>query len=228
MIRIGSAAAVEKQLDQLETILNTFVVAVLVVLIASSAASKSFEFLGFKLDTSVAYPIVTAVFDCLLLCFCHLCLKIADLIKYSQRPETDDALTVIFTHKLLLSPFSYCGPSQVSIANCTLGSVFLAIVWWIGMASVISLAQIAGPTSDFTDTMFRCLYPVLGVTAIITIGRVFSVVFERLDKDLPSEAVADGGRLRATLVRAIWAKCLVAFIASCWGGWFCYALAHVA
>jgi hypothetical protein len=95
VIPIGSASAVEKQLDQLETILNTFVVAVLIVLIASAAATKDFEFLGAKLETQVAYPIVTAVFDCLFLIFCHICLKIADLIKYCDSSEVNKALVII-------------------------------------------------------------------------------------------------------------------------------------
>lgn len=52
---LGSSAAVEKHVDHMEVIVITFVVQVLVVLLAAADIPKGFEILGIHLRTEDAY-----------------------------------------------------------------------------------------------------------------------------------------------------------------------------
>jgi hypothetical protein len=104
---LGSSTAVEKHVDQMETISTSFVVPVLVVLLAAASIAKDFEILGIHLETADAYGIVVAIFDCLLLLFCTTCWKAADLLKACGDEEKGRAIVAVVTHKWLLNPFSY-------------------------------------------------------------------------------------------------------------------------
>jgi hypothetical protein len=46
---LGSSTAVEKQVDQMETLATTFVVPILIVLLAAADITKDFELFGFHL-----------------------------------------------------------------------------------------------------------------------------------------------------------------------------------
>jgi len=224
-IRIGSATAVEKQLDQLETLLNTFIVMVLIVLVASANANKELELLGAKIETNGAYGVVVSIFAFVFLGLTHICWKIGDLIDSCDDPEANRAVVTLFTHKWMLNPFVYTGPHPASIANCALGAALLVLSWWLGLASLALLSGIttSPPAKDLTNTFLRYLYMGLGLTSLLAICRVFKVVFARIG----SERSGDERCLRSSLTWAVFAKCLCSLVAGSIGWYLYYAFAHV-
>ncbi len=91
----GTSAAVEKHIDQLEIIVTTFVIPVVIVLLAAADIPKEFDILGIKLKTEDAYGFVIAIFDCLLLLFCTTCWKAGDFLKACEGAETEHAIVAV-------------------------------------------------------------------------------------------------------------------------------------
>jgi hypothetical protein len=218
MTFMGSATAVEKQLDQLETVVNTFVISSIIVLLASADARKDLEFLGMKVETASAYPVVAFIFDFAFLMVSHILWKIGDLFKLCNKAEADKAIAAIFTHKWMLNPFCYCGPGWVSVVNCTIGAASFVFSWWIGSASLVLLSSVAshGSSLDLTDRVLRDLYPVFGITSFLATGRLFRVLIKRAD----TSAVP-------WLVRSLAVKCIAVTAAAILGWSVYYSFAHV-
>jgi Na+/phosphate symporter len=112
IFRLGTAGAIEKQLDQLETIFNAFIVAVLIVFFASANADKTVQLFGSQIETGNAHVFVVLVFDCIFLLFCHLVWKIRDLIRNFEPDEAEKSRISLLTRKWLLNPFSFCGAGE--------------------------------------------------------------------------------------------------------------------
>ena len=218
MTSMGSATAVEKQLDQLEAIVNAFVISALIVLLASADAREDLEFLGMKVETASAYPVVALLFDFVFLMFSHILWKTGDLFALCDDAEADKATATMFTHKWMLNPFSYCGPGWASIANCAIGAASLVFSWWIGAASLVLLSTLAehGSNADLTDSVLRGLYPMFGMTSVVAIVRVFRLVLKR----------ADAG-VAVWLTRSLVVKCVSATTAALFGWLVYHAFAHV-
>jgi hypothetical protein len=223
---LGSSAAVEKHMDQMEVIVTTFVIPVLVVLLAAADIPKGFEILGIHLKTEDAYGMVVAIFDCLLLLFCTTCWKAADLLKACGEGEANRAIVAVVTHKWVLNPFSYSGTGILSAANCAVGAALLTFSWWGGLSS---LRLLSGVTHDrgATEACLYALYFVLGVAALAGLSRFMRLIAQisaRERGDSNDEAPLEGRWFR----RNIAMKCAFSGLASILGFWLYYSFAHVA
>src|SRR5579859_7722651 len=89
MVSIGSGTAIERHLDQLETIFNILLVAIMIVLFGAADASQKLPLFGTAIETASAYGIVLAFFDTLLLAFAHIFWKIGDLLAQCDNEEEE-------------------------------------------------------------------------------------------------------------------------------------------
>jgi len=227
MLRLGSAGAVDKQLDQLEKVFDAFTIVVLIVLFAAAAADKNVEFLGLKLETEEAHGIVILVFDSIFLIFVHLTWKIGDLIKDCEPAETEKALVSLFTHKWLLNPFSYSGKGVLSVINSALGTFLLGLSWWIGLAAYKLLLTLSKtPVSKrLDDSIPEWLYPAFAVIGMITCIRLFRIVI--LTSSKPASEKSNRHILRKYLLAAAWVKFGALLLGSLLGWMFLYATSHL-
>jgi hypothetical protein len=223
---LGSSTAVEKHVDQLEILATTFVVPVLVVLLAAASIPKEFEILGIHLETADAYGMVVAIFDCLLLLFCTTCWKAADLLKTSGDEEKGRAIIAVVTHKWLLNPFSYSGAGFLTAANCAVGAALLTLAWWGGLCGLKLLAGVTHNRDAFEKWMY-VLYFALGAAAVAGISRLMRLIVRfsnRGGANSPEDWPLGAPWLRLNLVM----KCVFSGLASILGYWLYYSFAHVA
>jgi len=211
---IGSVTAVEKHVDQLETIFNAFVIGTLIVLIAGADASNTVDVFGLKLTSSGGYGVVAAAFASVFFVLTHGCWKISDLLANSPPEDIDKALAAVLTHRWLLNPFSYYGSGFLSIVNCAVGIGLLMFFWWVGAASLGLLASVAPAAPDTADKILFTLYWFLGATSLFGIGRVYRVM-------LIVRRVEGNSWLGGSLPRFVFIKCAVGAIA-CVFGWYTY------
>jgi hypothetical protein len=87
MKSLGSSTSVEKQMDQLESVFNWYVLTVLIAFYAGAHASPSVEVLGVNVDRSEAYSLILVLFNLVFLIFCHLVWKIGDWLKYCDTAD---------------------------------------------------------------------------------------------------------------------------------------------
>ena len=191
MIRIGASIAIDKHLDQLEAVLNIFMVTALIGLVASANNNKEMDILGSKIDTESAYGVASWVFDGAFLFIAQMFWKAGDLLLACDGDEVDKANTALFTHKWLFNPFSYTGHNWASNANCAIGASLFVLSWWFGLAS---LAVLAAKTSDgardTTDQILLGFYILFGICSIVGICRLFGIVSDKIGNMVPSETSA--------------------------------------
>jgi hypothetical protein len=224
---LGSSTAVEKQVDQLEIIVTTFVVTNLVVLFASAAANKDFNLFGAKLETDEAYGFVVATFDCLLLLFFSACWKAGDVFKACSGPEADRAVVAVVTHKWLLNPFSYTGESLLSNLVCAVGSLLLTLAWWVGLCSLELLSSVTR-IEGRTERILWSLYLALGALCLVAIGCFWRGLAALVQCSIEEGLGIVSHRARMLFLRSIFAKCAAAVTATILGCWLYYSFGHVA
>jgi hypothetical protein len=223
---LGSSTAVEKHVDQMETIETTFVVPVLVVLLAAASIPKDFEILGIHVETADAYGIVVAIFDCLLLLFCTTCWKAADLLKACGDEEKGRAIVAVVTHKWLLNPFSYSGEGFLSAINCAVGAGLLTFCWWGGLCGLKLLAGVTHNRDAFEICMYG-LYFAVGAVAVIAVGRLIKLIVRFSDHG--NAKSSEGGPLEVRWVRVnLVMKSIFSVLASALGYWLYYSFSHIA
>jgi hypothetical protein len=228
MIRIGSPAAIDKQLDQLETVLNAFLVTVLVVLLAAANASKDFEIFGAKIETADAFGPVTYIFDGVFLVIASIVWKIADMLSACKQTEASDAIASLFIHKWIFNPFSFTGDRWASILNSCVGTGMFAMSWWAGLASLKLLSGVTSSgTKDATDLILVCLYLAFGLFASLICCRLSWILYKRIRDDQALFVPPNRDAFVKALRRSFVAK-LLAFVIACVVGYnLFYAFGHV-
>jgi hypothetical protein len=78
MIPVSSAAAAEKQIDQLQSVVNAIILATVVIILADAAAEKDVEFLGLKMGISTAYGVAAWTFILATVMVAQLFARLAD------------------------------------------------------------------------------------------------------------------------------------------------------
>jgi hypothetical protein len=209
MKSLGSSTSVEKQMDQLESVFNWYVLTVLIAFYAGAHASPSVEVLGVNVDRSEAYSLILVLFNLVFLIFCHLVWKIGDWLKYCDTADLEGELAALFNHKWLLNPFEYCGPDWAGAINCSVGAAFLFFLWWAGFAALRLLNEVAIRKfwHDSTLTTLALLLSVVGIVCVGATGRVYRVIFVRLRDRSSDDSVQTLEWVRTSLMRSIWIKC---------------------
>jgi hypothetical protein len=187
MIQTGSAAAIDKHLDQLEAVGNVFLAAVLIVLLTSARADKELALIGAKLDTDSAYSVVTALYDSIFVVVAAYLWRLSDFLMLAEVSDVEKCTASAFAHKWLLNPFSFNGAITMSRIISTLGICFLVLAWWVGLGSLAVLASLNKQNpfahhllpspipfiSDSSDIAFTYVYLLLGVASLISIARFY-------------------------------------------------------
>jgi hypothetical protein len=219
---LGSCESIEKHIDQLETLSTALVIPALIVLFAAADTTKEVEILGIHLATAEAYGLTAAVYDCLLLLFATASWKAGDLLKSCAPEEAQRAIIAVSVHKWVLNPFSYSGKSPLSLMSCAVGPALLTFVWWLGLMSLRLLASVSHDIGGM-EKVLQTLYVVLGLTAILSIGRFFAILL-----DASSRAGSEGLPTISSLKRSAVVKALFCIISSGLGYWLYYAFGHIA
>lgn len=181
MIRIGSPSAIEKQVDQLETVLSAFLVTVLVVLLAAANASKDFEIFGAKVETADAFGPVTYIFDGVFLVLGNIIWKIGDMLRASEPAEMSEAIASLFIHKWIFNPFSFTGTRSLSVLNSSVGTALLTLAWWVGLAALKLLSGVSSANAkDTTILVLLVMYVAFGLLALCTCIRLFRILYLEL------------------------------------------------
>jgi hypothetical protein len=95
-------------------------------------------------------------------------LRVADLITMVTDPDRlKKALTVLFTHKWALSPFSYYGDSGWAMWYSSFGFGLLIIVWWIGATTLALL-------SNYKRTGFTVLGVVFLIVGLLSMASIIN------------------------------------------------------
>jgi hypothetical protein len=139
MIRISSATATEKQLDQLQSLVLAGMLAAVVIILADAAAEKNVSFLGLSIETDAAYGIAALTFIFGALTFAQLCARLADLIRNADRTDGPAILGMLFSHQWTFNPFTYFGAHPVSFVHSSFGIGLLVFVWWLGLIALVLL-----------------------------------------------------------------------------------------
>lgn len=192
MIQTGSPAAVDKHMDQLETVSNVFMVAVLIVFLTSAGAEKELTLLGAKLDTDSAYGVVVVFYDAVFLVIAAYLWRVTNLLLLSDPIEVEKCFASAFAHKWLLNPFSFVGSRASSRIVSSLGMCFFVLSWWVGLSSLALLAAVSKASiihrnvwspipflSDSLDVVFTYAFMLLGLAAIFSIFRFYQLISRR-------------------------------------------------
>lgn len=213
MIRVSSASAVEKQLDQLESVTNAFIIAVITVFYASADATPqqtTISIFGWTVDRNNAYGFVVTLFDCIFLGLCIICWKLVDLTKNAVGEEREKIAATVLAHKWILNPFAYSGPGLVSIMSGAIGVGVLVFSWWAAWSSLVLLAGVvpASDTTDAVDKALRRLIPILAIIGLCAIARLMEILIGRIGEQ--RETSVNHRRVRTTLIWIVTTRCLAA------------------
>ena len=216
---LGSSPAVEKQIDQMETMATAFVIPSLVVILAAAAIPKEFEIFGFQLKMADAYCIVLAIFDVMVLLFCTACWKACDLLEACDETESSPALVVILTHKWFLNPFSYTGGGILSALWCSVGASLLILAWWVALCALALLSSIPSSHSPIERSLYA-LYWALGILGAVTVLRLARRIY----------LLSKSSQRRTPVVafHALATKAVLSTVALVVGIWLFYAFTHLA
>jgi hypothetical protein len=220
MNSLGTSTSVEKQMDQLESVFNWYVLTVLIAFYAGAHATPSVEVLGVKVEKDEAYSLILLLFNFVFLIFCHLVWKIGDWLKYCDAADLEGELAALFNHKWLLNPFEYCGPDWLGAINCSVGAGFLFFLWWAGFAALRLLNGVSTRKFwyDPTLTTLVLLLCVIGILCVAVMGRVYHLIFVKLRDRSSDESVQSLEWVRTSLMRSVWIKCASSTVGAALGG----------
>lgn len=227
IIPISSGAAAEKQLDQLQNVVNAIILASTVIILADAAAEKDVSFLGLKTETSGAYGIAATAFVLATLMIGQLFARLGNMVASADSEEAPKVLATIFNHRWSLNPFSYFGVHPVAALHACFGMGLLTLVWWLGLTA---LAQLWGRLSLSAGPWERGLwhaYVVAGVLALAGMLHVHRCTAAKLGELRCSSGDADLEKVRRALWRMLALRCGVAVVFSGLGYWIFYQLTHI-
>ena len=226
-IPISSAAAAEKQIDQLQNVVNAIILASVVIILADAAAENDVSFLGLKTETSGAYGIAAWAFSLAILMMAQLFARLADMVALADTLEAPNVLATLFNHHWSFNPFSYFGSHPVATLHASFGMGFLTVVWWLGLTA---LAQLWGRMSMAPDTWERGLWYVYIITGFLTLAAMLNVdrsIGARLTELAKSQNDADLKKVGQALKRVLAIRYVVAFVSATFGYWIFYDLTHI-
>jgi hypothetical protein len=222
---LGSSSAVEKHIDQMETIVTSFIVPALVALFAGAHLFQSgdFEIYGIRIERQETYGVVLAIFDVMVLLFCTVCWKASDLLEACDEAEAPRAIAAVLTHKWVLNPFSYTARGALSALCSDVGASFLVFTWWIGLCALVLVAGTT-PSHDLLERFLYALYWALGLVCAFTVVRLARRIYLSANSLQQRRAMVSLPALSANNL----AKVLFSAIACGLGFWLFYAFKHLA
>src|SRR5260221_180379 len=113
IIPFAMASAAEKQIDQLQNLVNATILASIVIILADAASERVGSFLGLKTETSGAYGIAALAFVFNTLMASQLFARLSDIETLADPEEATKVLATLFNHRWALNPLSYFGSRPV-------------------------------------------------------------------------------------------------------------------
>jgi hypothetical protein len=109
-------------------------------------------------------------------------LRVGDLLRRVDESHIVVAVTKLATHKWPVNPFAFFGTTFASKVHTSSGFGVLIILWWIGNASLYSLAD-----DPFTvvGLALQGAFLGIGLMSMLAVERVYKVVPERLGTVAP-------------------------------------------
>jgi hypothetical protein len=109
-------------------------------------------------------------------------LRIGNILERVDDAALPLALTKLCTHKWAANPFAFFGPTPLAKAHGCCGFGLLIVVWWIGNASLYSLA---GNVWSPAGLLLQGLFLGIGLASMMAIQRVIAIVLKRLETVSP-------------------------------------------
>jgi len=226
-IPISSGAAAEKQVDQLQNLVNAVILASIVIILADAAAEKEVAFLGLKTETSGAYGIAASAFFLATLMIGQLFARLADMVNSADSQEAPKILAALFNHRWSFNPFSFFGFRPIATLHASAGLGLLVFIWWLALTA---LAQLWGRMSSTPGAWERGLwyaYVVAGLLALAAILHVHRSMGARLAVLARSSDDPDLEKIRQALQRLLAIRCGIAMLFGALGYWLFYQLTHI-
>lgn len=226
-IPIATASAAEKQIDQIQNLLNAIVLAAVVIILADAAAEKDVSFLGLKTETSSAYGIAACAFFLAMPLIAQLFARLADMVVLADGDEAPKLLASLFNYRWAFNPFSYFGSRPVTTLHASFGIGLLAILWWLGLLALSQLWSRMSPAGGPWEVGLWYCYVGAGLLTLMAMLRVQWAIDARFDAMARASDDATFGVTRQGVKRAFFFKCAAAVPLAAFGYWIFYALTHV-
>jgi hypothetical protein len=226
-IPIATASAAEKQIDQIQNLLNAIVLAAVVITLADAAAEKDVSFLGLKAETSGAYGIAACAFFLAMLMIAQLFARLADMVVLADGDEAPKLLASLFNHHWAFNPFSYFGSGLVATLHASCGIGLLAILWWLGLLALSQLWSRMSPAGGPWEIGLWYCYIGAGLLTLMAMLRVQWAIDARLDAMARESDDATLSATRQGFRRVFYFKCAAGVPLAAFGYWIFYALTHV-
>ncbi|WP_026606162.1 hypothetical protein [Methylocapsa acidiphila] len=226
MIPISTADAMEKQVDQLQNVVNAMLLAASAIFLAAAAAERNVSFLGLKMETGQAFSEVALVFFVAMLLVGQLFARIAALVRLADAQEAPKVLAALFNHRWFFNPFSYFGEDLFAMLHDSLGMGLLTFVWWLGLIAIAELWSHMSREADMWERGLWYGYLAAGFVALASVRYVQRAIRVKL-ADLARESDdADLQRLRRSFDRGFIVKYAIAFMFSIFGAVIYHQLVH--
>jgi hypothetical protein len=226
LIRISTGGATEKQIDQLQNLVNAIILASIVIILADASDEKNVSFFGLKMDISGAYGIAASAFILGTLMMVQLFARLAEIVMSADAEEAPEILAKLFNHQWSFNPFSYFGSRPVAALHASFGAGLLIFVWWLELTA---LAQLWGRMT-LTGAWERELwyaYIVTGFLALISILNVHWSVGAKLAELARSSDDADLKNVAQAVKHVLAIRCSVAMLFTALGYWLYYSFTHI-
>jgi hypothetical protein len=227
IIPIGTAAAAEKQIDQIQNLLNAIILAAVLIILADAAADKNVSFLGLKTETSGAFGIAACAFFLAILMIAQLFARLADMVALADGEEAPKLIAALFNHRWSFNPFSYFGSRPVAMLHASCGMGLLAVFWWLGLLALSQLWHRMSSGGGLWEIGLWYCYLGAGAIALIAVLHVQRVIDARLAALAQASEDAALGQTRQDVRRAFIVKCVTGIALAAFGYWIFNALTHI-
>lgn len=201
--------AIGKHLDSLETIINTMILLSVASAWAGIRRSSEIDAFGTKLNRKHAFFALSCIYLLANIAVLLLFWRLADLILLLEKSSVTAGLTKLATHRWILNPFSYFGPSTISSFFSSAGFGLLIAVWWLGNTSLSTLMD---DKQSKAAKVLLALFLAIGLFSMGAINRCYIAILSAFPNDATE--------LRAEILSSAHYREILTFVGIAIGGTF--------